>query len=44
MNARIAIVPPYILIHDYDPQDDALVLLRVLHERQEITRDLVRRR
>jgi plasmid stabilization system protein ParE len=43
-NARVAAVPPYILIYDYGQDDDALVLLRVLHERREITQDLVRGR
>jgi toxin ParE1/3/4 len=42
--ARAAVIPPYILIYDYDPGDENLVLLRVLHERREITRELVRRR
>lgn len=43
-NARIAIVSPYILIYDYEPEDDTVVLLRILHERRNITRELVRRR
>jgi hypothetical protein len=40
--ACIAIVPPYILIYDYDQENDALVMLRLLHERREIARELVR--
>jgi toxin ParE1/3/4 len=42
-SARVVVIPPYILIYDYDLGDDALVLLRVLHERREITQELVRR-
>ena len=37
---RIAIVLPYIVI--YDQEDDAITVLRVLHGRRNITRDLVR--
>jgi plasmid stabilization system protein ParE len=40
--ACIAIVPPYILNYDYDQENDALVMLRLLHERREIARELVR--
>ena len=43
-NVRIAIVPPYLLIYDYTPEDDRIILLRVLHERRNITGELVRRR
>jgi hypothetical protein len=39
-DARIAIVSPYILIYDYVAKDDTVVLLRVLHERRNITREL----
>jgi len=42
-NARIAIVSPYIPIYDYEPDVDTIVLLRILHERRNITQDLVRR-
>ena len=44
LNARVAVFPPYILIYDYGLEDDTLVLLRVLHERREITRELIRGR
>ena len=37
--ARIAIVSPYLLIYEYERQDDALILLRILHSRRNITRD-----
>jgi toxin ParE1/3/4 len=37
---RIAIVLPYIVI--YDHEDDAVTVLRVLHGRRNITRDLIR--
>ena len=43
-NVRIAIVSPYLLIYDYTPEDDRIILLRVLHERRNITGELVRRR
>ena len=41
--ARIAIVFPYILIYDYTDENDTLTLLRILHGRRNITRDLLRR-
>jgi toxin ParE1/3/4 len=41
--ARIAIVFPYILIYDYTGEEDTLTLLRILHGRRNITRDLLRR-
>ncbi len=41
--ARAARVSPYLLIYDYDPKDDAIVLLRILHERRNITGELIRR-
>jgi plasmid stabilization system protein ParE len=37
---RIAIVLPYIVI--YDHEDDAVTVVRVLHGRRNITRDLIR--
>ncbi len=45
-DARVVVIPPsiLILIYDYGRGDDAVILLRVLHERREITQDLVRRR
>ena len=43
-NARVAVIPPYILIYDYGLEDDTLVLFRVLHERREITPELIRGR
>ena len=43
-NVRIVIVSPYILIYDYALDDDTVVLLRILHGRRNITRQLVRRR
>jgi toxin ParE1/3/4 len=41
--ARIGIVSTYILIYDFVPEDDSLVLLRILHGRRNITRDLLKR-
>ena len=37
---RLAIVLPYVVI--YDHEDDAVTVLRVLHGRRNITRDLIR--
>ena len=37
---RIAIVSPYIVIYDHD--DDLVTVLRVLHGKRNITRDLIR--
>jgi len=42
-NARIAVVFPYILIYDYVRADDTLTLLRILHGRRNISRDLLQR-
>ncbi len=42
-NARIAVVFPYILVYDYARDEDTLTLLRILHGRRNITRDLLRR-
>jgi toxin ParE1/3/4 len=42
-NVRIAIVYPYILIYDHAPDEDSLALLRILHGRRNISRDLLRR-
>ncbi len=39
-NSRIAIVLPYIVI--YDHEDDVVTVLRVVHGKRNITRDLVR--
>ncbi len=42
-NARIAVVYPYALIYDYAREDDTLTLLRILHGRRNVTRDLLSR-
>jgi plasmid stabilization system protein ParE len=39
---RAARVSPYLLIYDYNLEDDAIVLLRILHESRNITAELVR--
>lgn len=39
--ARIWLVPPYVIIYDYD--DDLVTVLRVLHARRNITIDLIGR-
>lgn len=38
---RIAIVFPYILIYEHALQSDTVTLLRILHGRRNITRDLL---
>jgi plasmid stabilization system protein ParE len=40
---RIAIVSPYVMIYEYNRDDDTLVLLRMLHGRRNITDRLLRR-
>jgi plasmid stabilization system protein ParE len=42
-NTRLAVVFPYILIYDYTREDDTLTLLRILHGRRNISRDLLQR-
>jgi toxin ParE1/3/4 len=42
-DARLAIVPPYLLIYDYTYTDDTLTLLRILHGKRNITPRLLRR-
>jgi plasmid stabilization system protein ParE len=39
-DARIAIVLPYLVIYDYS--DDLVTVLRILHAKRNITRDLIR--
>ena len=39
-NTRIAIVLPYVIIYDYE--GESVMVLRVLHGRRNITRDLIR--
>ena len=41
-NVRIAVVFPYVLIHEYTRDDDTLTLLRILHGRRNIKPDLLR--
>ncbi|MFL6803740.1 MAG: type II toxin-antitoxin system RelE/ParE family toxin [Xanthobacteraceae bacterium] len=43
LNTRVAVVFPYILIYDYAREDDTLTLLRILHGRRNISRDLLQR-
>jgi len=42
-NTRIAVVFPFVLIYDYTREDDTLTLLRILHGRRNISRDLLQR-
>src|SRR3954465_5622898 len=41
-NVRIAIVYPYIFVYEYTPREDVVTLLRVLHGRRNITRELLK--
>lgn len=43
INARIAVVFPYVMIYDYHRDEDTLTLLRILHGRRNISQDLLRR-
>jgi len=43
-DTRIGIVRPYILIYDYSDTIDTLTLLRIIHGKRNITRQLVKRR
>jgi toxin ParE1/3/4 len=43
-DARIGIVPPYVLIYEFTATDDTLTLLRVVHGKRNITRRLITRR
>ena len=40
-NTRIAVVSPYVMIYDYDPSNDVVVVLRVIHGRRNVTRKLL---
>ncbi len=40
---RCAILSPFVMIYDYTPADDTLVLLRILHGRRRITQETRRR-
>jgi toxin ParE1/3/4 len=41
-DARIGIVPPYVLIYDYADAEDTLTLLRIVHGKRDITRQMIR--
>src|SRR5262245_31043024 len=43
-DTRIGVVPPYVLIYDFNPDDDTLTLLRVVHGKRNITDRLIGRR
>lgn len=38
---RIGLVPPYIVIYEHEPGDDTVMILRVVHGRRKIARDLL---
>jgi toxin ParE1/3/4 len=40
-NIRIGIVPPYIVIYDYDQAADLVTILRIVHGRRRITGKLL---
>lgn len=39
--ARIAVVSPYVIIYDFDPTRDVVVVLRIVHGKRNITRTLL---
>lgn len=39
---RIMTVMPYVVIYDYDREEDTVLILRVVHGRRKITADLIR--
>ena len=41
-SARIAIVYPYVVIYDYDTIDNAVIVLRIVHGKRNITRRLIK--
>jgi|SRR5581483_6274479 len=41
-DARIRVVPPYVLIYDFMGADDTVTLLRVVHGKRNITRRMIR--
>jgi toxin ParE1/3/4 len=42
-HARRLVIRPYILIYDYDPAADSVILLRMVHGRRRITAAMVPR-
>ena len=40
---RIAVVSPYVVIHEYAEAEDTVLVLRILHGSRDITRRLLRR-
>ena len=38
---RIGLVPPFVVIYEYDRADDTVTVLRIVHGRRKITRDLL---
>jgi plasmid stabilization system protein ParE len=42
-NTRIMVIYPYILVYDHIQHDDTVTVLRILHGRRDITRDLLNR-
>jgi plasmid stabilization system protein ParE len=42
-DARVAIIAPYLMIYDFEPSEDTVVLLRILHGRRDISERLLSR-
>ncbi len=42
-HVRIGIVSPYTIIHEYIEADDVVTIMRILHGRRQITRDMLNR-
>jgi len=43
-NARLCVISPYVMIYDYTPIDDTVVILRILHGSCRVTPRLLRSR
>jgi len=43
LDVRITVISPYILIHEYARANETITLLRILHCKRDITRDLLGR-
>ena len=41
-DARVVIVPPYLIIYDWDAPNDTVTILRILRMERRLTRKLVR--
>ncbi len=42
LSTRIDVVSPYLIIYDYDPRENTVLILRILHGARRITRKLLK--